>query len=233
MEIVPSPETVKILAGQKLIFKALPTGFKVLAKTGDGTEKPLIPIADDLTLDFYLKAKDPHFAGYTDLQIDNVPSLYLFTNSGNVPASVPVPLIPLSIEESVDGDYLLSAEHAKDFLDRIPFVHKPGLFGVIRIQSKGIDSARNLLKVDGKLVSPSFCLFFPNASTYWKYKKVSPEMEVITKNALPLTRHGFIEIDPATDLANPPDAALNLKYPNPEVGGLEYGPSEVYSVIFI
>ncbi len=82
--ITPSPDTLKRLSGEGLLFKTLPTGFFVAIraeKTDDGNFAPVSMPAEGLTLTFYLRIRNPLFYNYTNLPMDNAGrGLYYLSN---------------------------------------------------------------------------------------------------------------------------------------------------------
>jgi len=100
-----------------------------------------------------------------------------------------------------------------------------GLLGVIRLRTVG-DNSMNLIEIDtvdpldikNYVLDPipQYKLHFNNRKTIWKYIRRSDENELETSSAKPLTRNGFIEIDPDTDFSSPlPLDIEKYTFPNP------------------
>ncbi|MDY8138100.1 hypothetical protein [Aquimarina sp. 2201CG5-10] len=100
-----------------------------------------------------------------------------------------------------------------------------GLIGIIRLQMIG-DNNRDVIEIDNTdpediknfLLDPIpvYKLHFDNRKTIWKYIKKSDDNELETSSVKPLTRNGFIEIEPEDDLVAPlPDDIEKYVFPNP------------------
>lgn len=96
--ITPAEDTVKSLAGQRMLFKSTAEGFLVgveVIDTGSANFQPLVPLANDLRLRFAITLNDKNFCNYTSLPTRSG-GLYHFSNrSGNAASgnflSRPVP----------------------------------------------------------------------------------------------------------------------------------------------
>lgn len=100
-----------------------------------------------------------------------------------------------------------------------------GLLGIIRLHTIG-DSNMDLIEIDSSdpndvknyLLDPSpfYKLHFDNRKTVWKYIKKSDDEELETSSVQPLTKNGFIEIDPDADIVPPlPSDIEKYTFPNP------------------
>ena len=81
LEVVPDPKTARVMAGHKMLFRPLDSGF-VVAVQVDPTApnlRPWITFAPDLRLAFGLRLVDPGFANYTELGPDAT-GFYRFGN---------------------------------------------------------------------------------------------------------------------------------------------------------
>lgn len=124
-----------------------------------------------------------------------------------------------------------------------------GLLGIISLQMQG-DNMMSLVEVDASdpndkksyLVDPypQYKLHFENKKTIWRYIKRADQNELETSSAKPLTRNGFIEIDPDTDFSAPlPSNIEKYVFPNPTVDSIKQVTDEntnttiTYSEIYI
>ena len=84
--ITPTADTVKNLAGQRMLFKSTAEGFLVgveVPETGSANFQPLVQLANDLRLRFAITLNDKHFCNYTNLPTRSG-GLYHFSNrTGN------------------------------------------------------------------------------------------------------------------------------------------------------
>ena len=83
----------------------------------------------------------------------------------------------------------------------------------------------------GKRISPNFKIHFDNRKTLWKYINRKAGTIIETKTVKPLTRSGFVEIDPLKDFD--PAEPAESQYPNPSVKSILKIDSDYYSEIFI
>ncbi len=89
VDIFPTSNSEKALAGQKMLFRSTADGFFVAVQIDDSgdTIRPMIPLANNFKLEFALKIVDPRFFNYTALKTTS-PNFYLFENtSTNIVAS--------------------------------------------------------------------------------------------------------------------------------------------------
>lgn len=235
LTVVPLSSSLPELANQRLLFHVDASGIKVIAKTLDGTLTPIIPIDDNMQLTFLLKRKDTYYDAYTDLT-HTVDQICLFTNKQPDELATTVEIIDLlSVNALITDDFLLSPADTAILLESVPLSERAGLIGIIRVYAKGDSTPFDLTTTadDLRASPPQFKIHFKNKHTFWKYRKVSENFEIETNSAKPLTRNGYVEIDPNTDFDSPSPDALTYKYPNPGLSSFEKGPSKLYSVIFI
>ena len=85
MEVLPDLQTRQCLAGHRMIFKPLPTGFLVAAQTDPKApgNPPILKPKADFRLGFGLRITEPRFFNFTALPMTS-PGFYRFNNeSGN------------------------------------------------------------------------------------------------------------------------------------------------------
>lgn len=238
MQVIPSVETVRKLAGQQLVFKRNASGFSVWAKMSpDGDDRPFIELEDTLALTFLLRQTDPVFYNYTDLSLADAGSLYYFSNQRPETEAPSFPYIRKAGRNSaVTAQFILSEEGRKNELAQLSRTEQMNLFGIIRLHMKGANSPLNLTQAQGKIAAtaPEFELQFKNRKTVWRYnfrsdqqvqgnddvKKESGNARVlVTKSEYPLTKSGFISVHlGGKDLPNPdvrmitPELSTNTFY---------------------
>lgn len=243
IDIVPTTATAAALQGRRIVINTDGRKLMLRARTLDNSLKPVTGLEKDLVLVFALRIRHTRFAYFTDLTLDDPNRILLFANKQPSELATEVPLIPLEAEATrANDDYLLSADDSLEILKkRFRDDDRYGLLGLVYLRVEGNTLAYSLVEDNGetRATPPQFKIHFNTTSTYWKYVRPSADFMAETKTALPLTRHGFIEIDPATDLElvdnnDPiPEAALGYAYPNPLLESFEITPTKTYSVIFI
>lgn len=193
---------------------------------------PLHASTDIITDDFLLTEESSQRMWYTIMQensvADNAPFLEL--------------LADVSLED-------LDTEAGKDIINQSLEKEKnKGLIGIVRLTMIGDET--DLIEIDDDnpedvssylLDTPlSFKLHFNNRKTIWKYIKRSANQELLTSSVQPLTKNGFIKIDPDTDIDGPlPDDIEKYTFPNPTADRITSSTDEdteittTYSEIFI
>lgn len=193
---------------------------------------PLNSSSDLVTEDFLLSEESSRNIWYTIIQensvADNAPFLEL--------------LADVSLKE-------LDSEEGQSIVDQsIEKERNKGLIGIVRLSMKGDET--DLVEIDDDdpedvssylLEDPlSFKLHFNNRKTIWKYIKRSDNQELLTSSVQPLTKNGFIKIDPDTDIDGPlPDDIEKYTFPNPTADRITSSTDEdteittTYSEIFI
>lgn len=219
--VIPTLETAKQLKGHRLVFKPLGSGFSVWAEISKNEENtPLVALSDDLSLTFLLRVIDPLFFNYTELAPANNGQLFYITNRR--PRSEPgdFPLLAKNGDYStIDKRFLLSENGMEE--EQIDPREAPNLLGVIRLHMKGSNTSLNITGNEGKVIAPvpTFRVLFGNRKTYWRYifnsdqqvedsdplvKEGGNSKRIITKEAYPLTRTGFISLKlDGKELPNP------------------------------
>ncbi|WP_139062378.1 hypothetical protein [Aquimarina megaterium] len=120
----------------------------------------------------------------------------------------------------------LTTDEGKHLLNQAIQAEKSkGLLGIIRLHTIG-DNNMDLIEIDNSdpndvknyLLDPTpyYKLHFDNRKTVWKYIKKSDDEELETSSVQPLTKNGFIEIDPDADIVPPlPLDIEKYTFPNP------------------
>jgi len=86
LNIIPTPETQALLKNHRMILRPHHQGFRVLITTLEETVgnqkkyRPLIQLENDTALIFEIKASDPYFYNYTNINDLTSNRLYLFSN---------------------------------------------------------------------------------------------------------------------------------------------------------
>ncbi|WP_299441157.1 hypothetical protein [uncultured Aquimarina sp.] len=155
----------------------------------------------------------------------------------------------LDLIAELDEDDLITDEGKKILDQSIQKEQSKGLLGIIELQMIG-DNTMDVIEIDNTDLNdiksflldpiPAYKLHFENRKTIWKYIKKSDENELETSSVKPLTRNGFIEIDPDTDFSGPlPTDIDKYIFPNPTANIIKQITDEntnittTYSEIFI
>ena len=234
IEVNPTMETVTLLKNLKLLYKKNKTGFSIYSKVDElDPVTPFINIPTSLKLDFTMRTKDYQFENYTDLEFSNT-RLFYFSNVKPTTEPITFKYIP-KLEDSIfiSNGFMVSEETSSDVLSTLNFTESKGLFGIISIVMTGDSPTNSVLTPLGKLKTPglNFKIHFDNRKTLWKYINRKAGTEIKTNAAKPLTRSGFVEIDPLTDFT--PSQPAESQYPNPSVKSITKINSDYYSEIFI
>ncbi len=236
LEIIPSEDTFRLLAGHKLVFHSRNDHFSIGIKTDtDNAQQPFIPIDITASLTFLVRIKDPYFMNYTLYTAEKDRVLYL-TNVKPATEDMDFACIPGPAENTfISENHLLSENGTRDILGRLRDREKTGISGCIKLHMRADSAEHHILDNNGELFEniPEFKIHFDNRKTFWKYLKPSEGFEVETLAEKPLTKNGFVKIDPDTDFAAPPPGADTYRYPNPSVYSIRTIANKTYSEIFI
>jgi hypothetical protein len=213
-----------------MTFKKTKTGFRIYTKVKDEFE-PFIKIPANLNLTFLIKINDYQFENYTNLDFA-LTQAYHFSNVKPLTEPVSFEYIPkISDNKLISNTYLVSEETTAHLVSALEPSEQQNVFGIISLTAKGDNSSGNIVNNLGKMMSPNFKIHFDNRKTLWKYINRKAGTEIKTNAAKPLTRSGFVEIDPLTDFT--PAQPAESQYPNPSVKSITKINSDYYSEIFI
>jgi len=228
--LTPTLETNTVLKNYKMTFKKTKTGFRIYTKVKDEFE-PFIKIPANLNLTFLIKINDYHFENYTNLDFA-LTQAYHFSNVKPLTEPVSFEYLPkISDNKLISNAYLVSEETTAYLVSALEPSEQQNVFGVISLTAKGDNSSGNIVNNLGKMLSPNFKIHFDNRKTLWKYINRKAGTEIKTNAAKPLTRSGFVEIDPLTDFT--PAQPAESQYTNPSVKSITKINSDYYSEIFI
>ncbi|WP_433810863.1 hypothetical protein [Flavobacterium johnsoniae] len=228
--LTPTLETNTVLKNYKMTFKKTKTGFRIYTKVKDEFE-PFIKIPANLNLTFLIKINDYQFENYTNLDFA-LTQAYHFSNVKPLTEPVSFEYLPkISDNKLISNAYLVSEETTAHLVSALEPSEQQNVFGIISLTAKGDNSSGNIVNNLGKMLSPNFKIHFDNRKTLWKYINRKAGTEIKTNAAKPLTRSGFVEIDPLTDFT--PAQPAESQYPNPSVKSITKINSDYYSEIFI
>lgn len=228
--VMPALETNTVLKNYKMVFKKTKTGFGIYIKMKDEFD-PFIKVPADLNLKFLIKINDYQFENYTNLDFV-LNQVFLFSNVRPLTEPVSFEYLPLINDNKlISNDYLVSEETTANLLSTLQPSEQQNVFGVISLTAKGDNSSGNIIDNSDKMISPNFKIHFDNRKTFWRYINRKAGTIIKTTAAKPLTRSGFVEIDPVNDLD--PSQPAESQYPNPSVKSITKINSDYYSEIFI
>jgi len=230
--ITPTLETNTVLKNHKMVFKKTKTGFSIYIKVKETNElEPFIQVPIDLNLNFLIKINDYQFENYTNLDFAFT-KVFLFSNVRPLTEPVSFKYLPkIADNKLISNAYLVSEKTSADLISTLQPSEQPSVFGIVSLTAKGDNSSGNIVDDLGKLISPNFEIHFDNRKTLWRYINRKEKTTIETKTVKPLTRSGFVEIDPVNDFM--PSQPVESQYPNPSVKSITKINSDYYSEIFI
>ena len=230
--ITPTFETYRILQNYKMVFKKTKTGFRVYIKVKETDEiDPYIKIPVDLNLQFLIKINDYQFENYTDVDFA-LNQVFLFSNVRPPTEPVTFEYIPkINDNKLISSAFLVSEETTSNLISTFQPLEKQDIFGLLSLRLQGDNNSGNIIDNLGKMISPNFKIHFDNRKTLWRYINRKTGIIIKTNTAKPLTRSGFVEIDPINDFT--PSQLPESQYPNPSVKSITKISSDYYSEIFI
>lgn len=228
--VMPTLDTNIVLKNYKMVFKKTKTGFGVYVKVKDESD-PFIKVPADLNLKFLININDYQFENYTNLDFA-LTRAYLFSNVKPLTEPVSFKYLPkISDNKLISNAYLVSEKTTADLISTLQPSEQQNVFGIISLTAKGDNSSEDIIDNSDKMLSPNFKIHFDNRKTFWRYINRKTKKEISTKTAKPLTRSGFVEIDPINDFD--PSQPAESQYPNPSVKSITKIDSDYYSEIFI
>ncbi len=237
MEIKPTPITNYVLQGQKIGFYSSPSGFRLGAKVNSEDDRePYISLSPETVLTFYIQIHDPYFWNYTNLEWGHDALLFFSNRTPQLPEAFSFERVPMFQQNKmINEDFVVKGENRNALLDQIAPHPNSNLAGLIHIQMKGDTGQSSLINNNGKLKNkpPHFKVHFENQKTIWKYIHRKEDIEMETKQAWPLTKNGFISLDPQSDLKSTPPHVEDFSFPNPTPNHITLKSNKIYSEIFI
>ena len=253
LQVIPTAQTRRIMQNRKLLLRTNPVGLQVLAQVEPAMPNepatPFISLDNDLELNFLVKIGDPAFEIYTDLTLKKK-EIFFFSNikpAGSPPDFPPLPVLPDQGDDPqyITNDFRLNEPSSTKILDimQVSQEDRIGLLGVLVLRMHG--TPNQITDNDGKVPADpiTFVMEFANRSTTWKYYFQNSDYYAETTNPKPLTKNGYIVIDPSQLTLrnkNPDidaeDYLFDLNpyyYPAPEVRKTEIEAGNFYSVIYI
>lgn len=155
----------------------------------------------------------------------------------------------LDLIAELDQDDLITDEGKLIIEQSIQKETGKGLLGIIELKMIG-DNTMDVVEIDTSDPNesksflldpfPAFKIHFDNRKTIWKYIKKSDDNELETSSVKPLTKNGFIEIDPNADFSGTLPVDIDkYMFPNPTANMIKQVTDEntnittTYSEIFI
>ncbi|WP_210518779.1 hypothetical protein [Hymenobacter terricola] len=193
--LMPDAATQEALRNARLLFKLLPDGFRVGVPT-DGGHHPVVPLPDELDLNFLVYSTDPFFALYTDI------------DRAVLDAFQPTPAAPQGQVfgwTNTAGSSVLNAHETIQLADLRPRPAGSGAggppLGIIEIRHRPAGGP-SLLDGAGQVLRPVFTAVLRNRSTRWEYQGADVGL-------FPLVRAGRLAAsggNPVRPLPNPTPA---------------------------
>lgn len=199
LNIIPSQQTQRLFAGQKIIFKKSTSGFTLWINCKDTVApdvyEPKIDLSQLEVFHFLIYATDSLFENYSTISATPTIPFYF---SNKKPTTEPVSFKALDLEATFPHtdvtDYTITQETYDIINESLSEKEKRGLLGIIALHVAGDAADKSLLDTNGEtLVSPpSFKVQFKNRKTFWSYLDSkdgsfihkSPSVEPLVKNGI-------------------------------------------------
>ncbi|MDN3689955.1 hypothetical protein [Cyclobacterium jeungdonense] len=238
LKINPTIETRRKFERFQFLLKNSPSKLRILVRVSeDAPQESFIPIEQELTLAFTVEYKDPHFENYTDMPF-LVGNKMLFSNfQPEEPENMS--FHPISLENDAEyfsEDWLITDENFHLLLEKYARLD-PGIspVGLILIRMQGESGMRNVININQSIkINPTvFKIHFNNRSTYWRFLHASSGTEIETNQPKPLTKNGFVELDPEADFDVDAGSISQFRFPNPGSKRISSDGNNYYSEITI
>ena len=193
------------MAGRKIFFKPIDTGFELLVaakRTSPNSSNytTVRGVQSDFTVYFLVYITDPLFENYSTVSA-KVAQPYYFSNRKPSGHAGTFNYIDVSTTKPID-DFTISETNFNEVASNLKPAELIGLFGIISLRMKGnntvgIDGdARDLLKNNGRLVDspPAFKIQFANRSTIWNYRSAADGSLLHSSDPtiLPIVKRGIV-----------------------------------------
>lgn len=238
LTIQPTLDTQRQLKRFQLLVKNSHSKLRVLVRVNEQAEQEsFIPIDPELTLAFLIAYRDPHFENYTDMPFLVGNKMLISNFQPEEPEGLDFHLLSLENEaEYFSEDWLVSEGDFQVLMDKYA---GPGIgslpAGLLLIRMQGETGARNVININQSLkVTPTvFKIHFNNRRTYWRFLQASSGTEIETNQPKPLTKNGFVELDPEDDFDVDPGSISQFRFPNPGIKRIKSDGNNYYSEIII
>lgn len=241
IEVVPSLETQRMIANQRMVFRTDKAGCTLLTRVvetapNSGIYEPVVPLLQNETLTFLLYITDPLFENYST--VGSVPAIpYLFTNKKPATEAGAFTYIDMESTTNAIEDFDMEQATYEAFGSSLTYDENIGLFGIIQLEMAGDDTtivdgnARNLIEPSGEMLTSNrvFKIQLKNRTTIWNYRDASDGSLIHTSDPteLPLVKNGIIGYT-FNSVERPAAAPNRLIYEKDNNGNILKTFSEIY-----
>lgn len=236
LHLYPIGNTQKKLKNSHLLLKHTPHSFRILVRMlEEESQEPFVSIQQEETLLFGVSYQNPLFENFSDME---------FLGDRKIVWANNLPILPGfdSLEPlSVQSDQYFSASHIVNESEFTELMHANNvsdtkfLKGILSLKMNGLSGPYNILNETGtvKLSPTVFYINFRNRRTIWKYLQAANNFSAETLGIKPLTKSGFVAIDPVSDFMESTEFPSAFQLPNPSIHSLKRVEDKIISEIYL
>ncbi|WP_157972107.1 hypothetical protein [Pleomorphovibrio marinus] len=235
-DIKPTPATKKKLARHQVLIKSYGDSLLLLARNEPNQpQESFVPIPAGLFFTFYIFYKDSQFEQYTDMPFMEEECMLFSNRLPEEPSFAHVPPLPLSEEDFILGDFIVDREELLALLEEEGESLPGNGKGILQLYMEGGSGDWNIMNSNGTLkVNPTvFWLKCNNRQTYWRYLRTREALQLETLQPKPLTKSGFVEINPIEDFGQEQGSFEGWHFPNPSIRHLKRDSDRLISEIHL
>lgn len=236
LTLVPLGNTDRFLRNHHLALKHTGESFRILVRMLDeDSQRSFIAMDQELTLIFGLVYKDPHFENFTEMPFLRESKILWANDLGSFQVSDSHLPLPVNEGQEFSGDYVCTDAEFGELALQLGLHQVGQVKGLLVLKMSGQSGNWNILNANGtvKQNPTTFHITFRNRQTYWRYIQHGSGFTAQTTGRKPLTKHGFVSVNPDTDFEGDPDWPPAWRFPNPSVNALKLEDDNLISEIYL
>nr|MBI1230876.1 hypothetical protein [Cytophagales bacterium] len=236
LRILPLGQTERILKNHQLLLRNSADSLRVVVRMRDAeSQEPFIPISQHTVLLFGITYQNPYFEHYTDMEFLGEEKVFLANNAPNISGFDAFQ--PMPVQEGVffNPQFTIEGSQFNELLTHYTILEGARLKGILALYMSGQSGEYNILNGNGtvKQNPTTFYLTFDNRKTIWKYIQPSLNFTAETVNPKPLTKSGFVTVNPASDFSDTIEFPPAFQFPNPSIHSLKREEDKIISEIHL
>jgi len=236
LRIIPIGQTERLLKNHQLLLRNSADSLRIMVRMREAeSQEPFIPISQDTVLLFGITYQNPYFEHYTDMEFLGEKKVFLANNPPNISGFDAFQ--PMPVQEGVffTPQFTIEGLQFNELLTYYNVVDGTPLKGILALYMSGQSGEYNILNGNGtvKQNPTTFYLMFDNRKTIWKYIQPSLSFTAETVIPKPLTKSGFVTLNPVADFSGTTEFPPAFQFPNPSIHSLKRDEDKIISEIYL